>query len=125
MKRRDFLRSTAAVAGAIVASRFAYALNATGCSAYGGTETWQRHHQSCYDGRSDGVPVQQLQDSLNELKAVKGNQGHPLQALHALNNSKSQIESVMKAGQFRPEDRQAVLDDLNGLGPNGGSGTHR
>lgn len=69
--------------------------------------------------------VQQLQDSLNELKAVKGNQGHPLQALHALNNSKSQIESVMKAGQFRPEDQQAVLDDLNGLGPHGGSGTHR
>lgn len=69
--------------------------------------------------------VQQLQDSLNELKAAKGNQGHPLQALHTLNNSKSQIESVMKAGQFRPEDQQAVLDDLNSLGPHGGSGTRR
>lgn len=69
--------------------------------------------------------VQQLQDSLNELKAVKGNQGHPLQALHALNNSKSQIESVMKAGQFRPEDQQAVIDDLNNLGPHGGGGAHR
>jgi hypothetical protein len=40
--------------------------------------------------------------------------GHPLQALRALNSSKSQIESVMNAGSFRPQDRQAVLDDLNG-----------
>jgi hypothetical protein len=64
--------------------------------------------------------VQQLQDSLNELQGVKGNQGHPLQAMRALNSSKSQIESVMNAGQFRPQDRQAVLDDLNSLGPQGG-----
>jgi len=69
--------------------------------------------------------VQQLQDSLNALKAVKGDSGHPLQALHALNNSKSQIESVMNAGDFRPEDKQAVLDDLNNLGPHGGGGMHR
>ena len=69
--------------------------------------------------------VQQLQDSLNELKGAKGNQGHPLQALHTLNNSKSQIESVMKAGKFRPEDQQAVLDDLNNLGPHGGGGARR
>lgn len=68
--------------------------------------------------------VQQLQDSLNELKSVKENHGHPLQSLHTLNNSKSQIESVMKTGQFRPQDQQAVLDDLNRLGPHGG-GTHR
>ena len=69
--------------------------------------------------------VQQLQDSLNELKTVKSNQGRPLQALRGLNSSKSQIESVIKAGQFRPEDRQAVLDDLNSLGPHGGSGIRR
>jgi hypothetical protein len=68
--------------------------------------------------------VQQLQDSLNSLKAAKGNQGHPLQALRALNSSKSQIESVIKTGQFRPEDQQAVLNDLNNLGPHGG-GTSR
>jgi hypothetical protein len=64
--------------------------------------------------------VQQLQDSLNSLKAAKGNQGHPLQALRALNSSKLQIESVIKAEQFRPEDQQAVLNDLNSLGPHGG-----
>lgn len=66
--------------------------------------------------------VQQLQDSLNQLKASRGNQGHPLQAMRALKSSKAQIETVMKAGQFRPQDQQAVLDDLNNLGPqNGGS----
>src|ERR1700760_2490339 len=51
---------------------------------------------------------QQLQDSLNQLQEVKGNQGHPLQQMRALNSSKSQIESVMNAGSFRPQDRQAV-----------------
>jgi len=69
--------------------------------------------------------VQQLQDSLNHLKALKGDQGHPLQALRALNSSKSQIEAVMKAGQFRPEDQQAVLEDLNNLGPQRDGGTRR
>lgn len=69
--------------------------------------------------------VQQLQDSLNELKAAKGNQGHPLQAMRALNSSKSKIEAVMKAGQFRPQDQQAVLDDLNNLGPHGGGGARQ
>jgi len=65
--------------------------------------------------------VQQLQDSLNGLEAMKGEQGgRPLEKLRALNTSKSQIESVMNAGQFRPQDRQAVLDDLNSLGPQGG-----
>jgi len=65
--------------------------------------------------------VQQLQDSLNGLEAMKGEQGgRPLEKLKALNSSKSQIESVMNAGQFRPQDRQAVLDDLNNLGPQGG-----
>ena len=65
--------------------------------------------------------VQQLQDSLNGLESMKGEQGgRPLEKLRALNSSKSQIESVMNAGQFRPQDRQAVLDDLNSLGPQGG-----
>jgi len=68
--------------------------------------------------------VKQLQDSLNELQGIKGEQGHPLQQLKALNGSKSQIQAVMNAGSFRPEDRQAVLDDLNSLGPQGG-GTRR
>ncbi len=75
-------------------------------------------------GNPTEAQVQQLQDSLNELKSAKGDSGHPLQALHALNNSKAQIESVMKTGDFRPQDRQAVLDDLNNLGPHGG-GAHR
>jgi hypothetical protein len=64
--------------------------------------------------------VTQLQTSLNDLQAVKSEQGRPLQKLQALNSAKAQIESVMNAGSFRPEDRQAVLDDLNSLGPQGG-----
>jgi hypothetical protein len=64
--------------------------------------------------------VKQLQDSLNALQEIKDEQGHPLQQLRALNGSKAQIESVMNAGSFRPQDRQAVLDDLNSLGPQGG-----
>jgi hypothetical protein len=71
-------------------------------------------------GNPTEAQVQQLQDSLNQLQEVKGNQGHPLQQMRALNSSKSQIESVMNAGSFRPQDRQAVLDDLNSLGPQGG-----
>jgi hypothetical protein len=66
--------------------------------------------------------VKQLQDSLNDLQGIKGEQGHPLQQMRALTGSKSQIQSVMNAGSFRPEDRQAVLDDLNSLGPQGGGG---
>lgn len=71
-------------------------------------------------GNPTEAQVGQLQDSLNELQGIKGEQGHPLQQLRALNGSKSQIESVMNAGSFRPQDRQAVLDDLNSLGPQGG-----
>lgn len=69
--------------------------------------------------------VQQLQDSLNELQGIKGQQGHPLQQMKAFNSAKSQIANVMNTGSFRPEDRQAVLDDLNSLGPQGGGGSHR
>ena len=69
--------------------------------------------------------VKQLQDSLNELQDIKGKQERPLQAIRALQGSKSQIETVMNAGSFRPQDRQAVLDDLNSLGPQGGGGMRR
>lgn len=73
-------------------------------------------------GNPTEAQVQQLQDSLNQLQTVKANQGHPLQQMKALNSSKTQIENVMNTGSFRPEDRQAVLDDLNSLGPQGGGG---
>ena len=43
-----------------------------------------------------------------------------MEKLRTLKSSKSQIEEVMNAGEFRPADRQAVLDDLNNLGPQGG-----
>ena len=76
-------------------------------------------------GNPTEAQVQQLQDSLNSLESVKSSQGGPLEKLRTLNSSKSQIESVMNAGQFRPQDRQAVLDDLNNLGPQGSSGGRR
>lgn len=71
-------------------------------------------------GNPTEAQVQQLQDSLNGLEGIKSDQGHPLQQMRALNGAKSQIEAVMNAGSFRPADRQAVLDDLNSLGPQGG-----
>ena len=71
-------------------------------------------------GSPTEAQVQQLQDSLNELQSAKSDQSHPLQAMRALNSSKSQIEATMNVGSFRPQDRQAVLDDLNSLGPQGG-----
>jgi hypothetical protein len=64
--------------------------------------------------------VQQLQKSLNSLQQIKSQNLGPLQSLRALKGSKSEIEQVMNAGSFRPQDRQAVLDDLNSLGPQGG-----
>jgi hypothetical protein len=76
-------------------------------------------------GNPTEAQVQQLQDSLNELQGIKANKGHPLQQMKALNNSKTQIANVMNTGSFRPEDRQAVLEDLNSLGPQGGGGMHR
>lgn len=76
-------------------------------------------------GNPTEAQVQQLQDSLNELQGIKGQQGHPLQQMKALSSAKSQIANVMNTGSFRPEDRQAVLDDLNSLGPQGGGGSHR
>jgi hypothetical protein len=64
--------------------------------------------------------VQQLQKSLNSLQQIKSQNLGPLQSMRALRGSKSEIEQVMNAGSFRPQDRQAVLDDLNSLGPQGG-----
>ena len=64
--------------------------------------------------------VQQLQKSLNSLQQIKAQNQRPLESLRTLRDSKSQIEQVMNAGSFRPQDRQAVLDDLNNLGPQGG-----
>jgi len=71
-------------------------------------------------GRPTESQVQQLQESLNSLESIKGSQAGPLQKLRTLKSSKSQIEEVMNAGQFRPADRDAVLEDLNSLGPQGG-----
>jgi hypothetical protein len=45
-----------------------------------------------------------------------------LQQFMALKTAKSDIEQTMDAGDFRPQDRQAVLNDLNSLGPQGGGG---
>lgn len=73
-------------------------------------------------GKPTDEQVKQLQDSLNSLQELKSHQGGPLQAMMTLKKSKSQIEEVMDAGSFRPQDRQAVLDDLNNLGPQGGGG---
>jgi hypothetical protein len=64
--------------------------------------------------------VQQLQSSLNSLQQIKTQNLGPLQSLRALRGSKSEIEQVMNAGSFRPQDRQTVLDDLNSLGPQAG-----
>ena len=71
-------------------------------------------------GKPTEAQVKQLQDSLNALQDVKKDSGRPLQALRGLQKSKGEIESVMNAGSFRDQDRQAVLEDLNNLGPQGG-----
>jgi hypothetical protein len=59
---------------------------------------------------------------MNSLQNIKTGGGGKLQQLMALKRSKSEIEQTMDAGQFRPQDRQAVLNDLNSLGPQGGGG---
>jgi hypothetical protein len=71
-------------------------------------------------GKPTESQVKQLQDSLNALQQVKNDSSRPLEALRGLKKSKGEIESVMNAGSFRDQDRQAVLDDLNNLGPQGG-----
>jgi hypothetical protein len=73
-------------------------------------------------GKPTEAQVKQLQDSLNGLQSIKTDGGGKLQQLMTLKKSKSDIEQTMDAGEFRPQDRQAVLNDLNGLGPQGGGG---
>jgi hypothetical protein len=71
-------------------------------------------------GKPTEAQVKSLQDSLNQLQSIKTSQERPLQKLMAMKQAKSSIEQTMNAGDFRPQDRQAVLDDLNSLGPGGG-----
>ena len=66
--------------------------------------------------------VKALQDSLNSLQSIKSSGAGKLQQLMTLKQSKSSIEQTMDAGDFRPQDRQEVLNDLNSLGPQGGGG---
>jgi hypothetical protein len=76
-------------------------------------------------GKPTEAQVKTLQDSLNGLQSIKTSGEGKLQQLMTLKRSKSDIEQTMDAGEFRPQDRQAVLNDLNGLGPQGGGGLRR
>jgi hypothetical protein len=76
-------------------------------------------------GKPTEAQVKQLQDSLNGLQSIKTDGGGKLQQLMALRKSKTDIEQTMDAGEFRPQDRQAVLNDLNSLGPQGGGGLRK
>jgi hypothetical protein len=73
-------------------------------------------------GKPTEPQVKSLQDSMNSLQSIKTDGGGKLQQLMALKKAKSEIEQTMDAGEFRPQDRQAVLNDLNSLGPQGGGG---
>jgi glutamate synthase domain-containing protein 2 len=73
-------------------------------------------------GKPTQAQVKTLQDSLNELQGIKTSGEGKLQQFRALKKAKSDIEETMDAGEFRPQDRQAVLNDLNSLGPQGGGG---
>jgi hypothetical protein len=73
-------------------------------------------------GNPTDEQVKQLQESLNSLQDIKTSGDGKLQQLMTLKRAKTQIEQTMDAGSFRPQDRQAVLDDLNSLGPKGGGG---
>jgi hypothetical protein len=76
-------------------------------------------------GNPTDAQVKQLQESLNSLQGIQSGGEGKLQQFMALRKAKSEIEQTMDAGSFRPQDRQAVLDDLNGLGPQGGAGRRR
>jgi hypothetical protein len=73
-------------------------------------------------GEPTPAQVQQLQDNLRTLQALKGSGEGMLQEFRTLKAAKAQIEQVMNVGSFRPQDKQTVLDDLNNLGPKGGGG---
>jgi hypothetical protein len=76
-------------------------------------------------GKPTEAQVKTLQDALNGLQGIKTSGEGKLQQLMALRKAKSDIEQTMDAGEFRPMDRQAVLNDLNSLGPQGGAGGMR
>ena len=71
-------------------------------------------------GKPTEGEVKTLQDSLNSLQTIKTSGEGKLQQLMTLKKAKSDIEQTMDAGEFRPQDREAVLNDLNSLGPQGG-----
>jgi hypothetical protein len=73
-------------------------------------------------GKPTEAQVKTLQDSLNSLQSIKTSGEGKLQQFMTLKKAKSDIEQTMDAGEFRPQDRQAVLNDLNSLGPQGGAG---
>ena len=73
-------------------------------------------------GKPTAAQVKTLQDSLNGLQGIKTSGEGKLQQFMALKKAKADIEQTMDAGEFRPQDRQAVLNDLNSLGPQGGGG---
>jgi len=66
--------------------------------------------------------VKTLQDSLNSLQSIKTSGGGKLQQFMTLKKAKSDIEQTMGCGGVSSQDRQAVLNDLNSLGPQGGGG---
>jgi hypothetical protein len=76
-------------------------------------------------GKPTEPQVKSLQDSVNSLQSIKSGGEGKLQQLMTLKKAKSEIEQTMDAGEFRPQDRQAVLNDLNSLGPQGGGGLRR
>jgi hypothetical protein len=76
-------------------------------------------------GKPTQAQVKTLQDSLNGLQSIKSGGEGKLQQFRTLKKSKADIEQTMDAGEFRPQDRQAVLNDLNSLGPQGGGGLRR
>jgi hypothetical protein len=76
-------------------------------------------------GKPTEAQVKTLQESLNSLQSLKGSQQGKLQMFMTLKKAKQDIEQTMDAGEFRPADRQAVLNDLNSLGPQGGGGARR
>jgi hypothetical protein len=67
-------------------------------------------------GEPSPAQVQQLQERLNSLEALKTSSEGGLQKLRTLREAKSQIQQAMTAGGFSPEDSQTVINDLNNLG---------
>jgi hypothetical protein len=71
------------------------------------------------NGDPNEAQVKQLQESLNRLQQDKGvNEGRIAQA-PALKKAKLDIAEIINSSSFRDPDRQAVLEDLNALGPRG------